>query len=44
MDREEILREISVLNHLLDSANRNGQLKLADAVVVRLTQLLKELK
>lgn len=44
MEREEVLREISVLNHLMDSATRNGALKLADAVVIRLTELLKELK
>ena len=43
MEREDVLKEINVLNHLMDSANRVGQLKLADAVVVRLTELLKEL-
>lgn len=44
MSREEILIEIQVLNQLLETANKSNTVNLADAVVIRLTELLKNLK
>lgn len=44
MEREDILREIQVLKSLLVTANRFAVTKLADAVVLRLTFLVDQLK